>query len=135
MTDRQKYPRVKTPYDYYDDALRYFRRPAQYERSLLLSKRLRMTIRLIALEEVCQELDVGAIPPTVMSTLRLLCDFKEMHGKHGNRGLKFYKPSGRSRRMVDLRAKRMAWKLEEERLKAEQAAAQAEDQTNGNHDS
>lgn len=130
MPDRSKYPRIRTPYDLYDDAKRYYHRPDQYERSVLLSKRLRMTIRLIALEEVCQEMDVGAIPPQVMSVLRLLCDFKEMHGRGKNRGFNFYKPSGASRRMKDLRKRRQARILEEERLKAEGLQSDGE-----NHDS
>ena len=52
----------------------------------LSSKRLRMVIRLIALEEVCQERGIGAMPPQTVAILRLLSDFKEANRK------RYYQP-------------------------------------------
>ena len=59
----------------------------------MLSKRLRMVIRLIALEERLQQQNAGALPPQVMMTLRLLSDYKEARRK------KNYKHRGLAREM------------------------------------
>lgn len=75
----------------YDQAKRDY---ASWERPDLLSKRLRMVIRLIALEEKCQELGVGALPPQIMLTLRLLSDYREATRKRYYR-----KRDGRTLRM------------------------------------
>lgn len=56
---------------------------SKWTRAALLSERLRITIRLIALEEQCQRLGAGAMPPRIMQTLRLLSDYREaMFKKH-----------------------------------------------------
>ena len=66
----------RSPRHLYQDAVRYFR-DERWTRPRLLSKRLRLVIRLIALEERCQALGVGALPPRIMATLRLLSDYQE----------------------------------------------------------
>lgn len=88
-----KRKRWRTPYDLYYDAVAWYKRPG-WNRPMLISKRLRMVIRLIALEERCQQFDVGALPPRMMEQLRLLSDFKEAHGHNRYRKIRFYRPAG-----------------------------------------
>lgn len=75
----------------YDLAVRQYR---PWKLPSLLSKRLRMMIRMIALEERCQEYGAGAIPPQVMMTMRLLSDYREKGQKRYYR-----KAAGRMFRM------------------------------------
>lgn len=66
---------ANSPLLLYVKARAFYNQP-KWNRSQLVSKRLRMVIRLIAMEEVCQDLGVGALPPRIMVTLRLLSGYK-----------------------------------------------------------
>jgi hypothetical protein len=47
----------------------------------LASKRARLIIRLVAIEEVAHDWGMGIFPQKTMATLRLLADYKELHKK------------------------------------------------------
>ena len=63
----------------YLEARRHYGDRKRYSRAGLASKRTRLIIRLVAIEEVCRELNMAIFPPRVMETLRLLADYKEAH--------------------------------------------------------
>jgi hypothetical protein len=48
----------------------------------LVRERLRLTVRLIACEEELEHHGMSALPPAVMTTLRVLSDFQEAHKRH-----------------------------------------------------
>ena len=73
--------RHSTPASLYAAARTYFNKP-EHDRAWLTSKRFRLILRIIALEERLQQLGSGAIPPQVMLTMRLLADFNG--GVHSN---------------------------------------------------
>lgn len=66
----------------YKEAREYYHKDT-WTIHFLMRRRLRMVIRLVALEERCIELDIGALPPKIMTTLRLMSDFKEAHRPMG----------------------------------------------------
>lgn len=65
----------RTPAIRFAEATSYYRRPS-WTKQRLASKRFRLVIRLVALETVCQEQDIGALPAHVMLTLKLLSDYR-----------------------------------------------------------
>lgn len=83
------------PRKLYSDAVRYWKEP-QWTAAELTSKRLRATIRLLALEERLQELGLGALPQHVVAAMRVLSDYQEMNNP------KYYRkskgPDGREMR-------------------------------------
>lgn len=71
---------MTTPFHQYEEAVRFYGQQ-RWSRAALSSKRMRMLIRLLALEERCIELNIGAVPPKMLDQIRLLSDYKEAHRK------------------------------------------------------
>lgn len=69
------------PRTLYHDARRRYGNRRVYSRAGLASKRARLIIRLVALEEVCSDWGMGVLPQRTMATLRLLADYKDLHRK------------------------------------------------------
>lgn len=67
------------PRSLYLSARRQYGDRKRYSRGGLQSKRTRLIIRLLAIEEACRELNMAALPPRIVETLRLLADYSEAH--------------------------------------------------------
>lgn len=73
----------------YHGALREYGDRSHWTRANLASKRVRLILRLLAIEETLQQRSMGILPPRVMESLRILSDYQEAHKKALNnyRGL------------------------------------------------
>lgn len=63
----------------YQTARAYYGDRKRFSRRGLVSKRTRLIIRLIAIEEVATEWGLGVLPQRTMAALRLLADYREAH--------------------------------------------------------
>lgn len=90
------------PKSMFEQAYRRYGEP-QWTIGSLASQRLRLVIRLIALEERLRERGAGALPPRVMISLKLISDYQSTE-----KG-RYYIPAGRKARLyTDIPLDRLA---------------------------